>query len=61
MAVCKEIFKSVFSVTNGRLGRLLKSYDKDPNELPKDKRGPKENQRIDNKVCVSLWKIKICA
>ena len=44
-------------MSNGRLGRLLKSYDKDPNELPKDKRGPKENQGIDNKVMETITQI----
>ena len=29
----------MYNVSNGRLGRLLSTFDKNPNELPKDKRG----------------------
>ena len=50
MGVCKEVFKSAFSVCNGRLRRMLQSFSKDPNELIKDKIGPKENQGIEKRV-----------
>ena len=55
--VCKEVFKSTFSISNGRLGRLLPRYDKNPNELPKDKRGPKENQGVDEKIIEKMIEI----
>ena len=38
LAVCKEVFKSTFSISNGRVGRLLSHHDRSPNDLPKDKR-----------------------
>lgn len=55
--VCKEVFKSIFSVSNGRLGRLLLKYDKNPNELPKDKRGPKEDQGIPEIILKKIVRI----
>lgn len=39
--VCKELFKAVYSVSNGRLGRILIKRDEHPDSPPKDKRGRK--------------------
>ena len=55
--VCKEVFKSVFSINNGRLGRLLLFHDENPNVLPKDRRGPAENQGIDPRVMETVIKV----
>ena len=41
LAVCKEVFKAVYDISNGRLGRILKQHDENPLQLSKDKR---ENQ-----------------
>ena len=39
--MCKEVFKAVYDISNGRLGRILKrNYDK-LLQLPKDQRGGK--------------------
>ena len=57
--VCKEVFKAVFSISNGRLGRLLLAHDRNPNEIPKERRGAKRMQRIDPLVVIQspkLWK-----
>lgn len=55
--VCKEIFKSTFNISNGRLGRLLKQHDSNPSVIAKDKRGMKENGGIDDKVMEILIKV----
>ena len=52
MSVCKEVF-----ISNGRLGRLLQSHDKNPEALHKDQRGSKENHGIGPRVIETLIKI----
>lgn len=74
----KEAFSPVFFLffflfaNNETLERLFHSYDKDPNKLPKSKKGTQEklrywekntgNSNSNNnqppKICFSLWKIK---
>ena len=44
MTVCKELFKTVYSVSNGRLGRILKYRDDHPDSPPKDKRDGKTKE-----------------
>ena len=41
LAMCKEVFKAVYDISNGQLGRLLKLHDENPLQLPKDQRGGK--------------------
>lgn len=55
--MCKEVFKTVFSISNGRLSRLLQRHDQNPNELPKDRRGPKEDQGISEEVVAKMIEI----
>lgn len=43
--VCKELFKNVYNVSNGRLGRLLKKRDAHPDSPIKDNRGCKESSK----------------
>ena len=57
IAVCKEVFKSTFSINNGRLRRLPSNHDRSPNDLSKDKRGPKENQGVHTQVIKTIIKI----
>ena len=66
LAVCKEVFKADYDISNGRLGRILKQHDENPLQLSKDKR--RENQSFrpsysestyfwtykDAKICVTL-------
>lgn len=54
MGVCQEYFKSVFLVCKGRLRRMLQSYDKDPNELAKNKSRLKEKQGINERVLETI-------
>ena len=62
--VCKELFKSVYSVSNGRICRLLKKKDDHPDSPIKDKRGGKEKEvdpvvmEIIGRVLTSLPKYK---
>ena len=30
LAVCKEVFKAVYDISNGRMGRILKQNDENP-------------------------------
>ena len=42
--VCKELFLSTFSISNGRLQRTLKKFENNPNIIPKDGRGKHGHQ-----------------
>lgn len=44
LRVCKGLFKNVYCVSNGRLGRLNKQRDAHPDSPIKDKRGGKEKE-----------------
>ena len=55
--VCKEVFKSTFHVSNGRLSRVLSQKDANPSVIPKDKRGLRENKGLDDIVVETLIKI----
>ena len=52
--VCKEIFKAVYGVSNGRLGRLLKKAESDPTKIPKDGRGHATDHGIDPRITAKL-------
>ena len=36
-----------FSISKGRFGRSMLHHNKNPNELPRERRGSKENQGVD--------------
>ena len=57
VSLWKEVFKTTFNTSNGRLGRLLQSHDKNPEALHKDQRGSKENHGIGPRVIETLIKI----
>ena len=46
--VCKELFLATYSITNGRLQRLMKKIQSYPNVVPKDRRGKNGNQKTIN-------------
>ena len=57
--VCKELFKTVYSVSNGRLGRVLQYRDAHPDSpLKKDKRGGK-NKEINPIIMKTLSEVLI--
>ena len=46
--VCKELFPATYSITMGRLERLMKKVQSNPNTVPKDRRGKHGNQKTIN-------------
>ena len=46
--VCKELFLATYSITMGRLERLMKKVQSNPNTVPKDRRGKHGNQKTIN-------------
>ena len=46
--VCKELFLATYTITMGRLERLMKKVQSNPNTVPKDRRGKHGNQKTIN-------------